>query len=122
PSLLENKSFHFDVPLSPRPPAKPPDDDEIEPDTRILTVKMVDDISEHYVLKPRILTTQPTLSPHLLSHRGFKAFQVIFDFSESPMMIYGEDIPILDVPIGPDYEASRARGFVLRSLELQSLA
>ncbi|GJR59192.1 hypothetical protein Tco_1501354 [Tanacetum coccineum] len=33
PSLLENKSFHFDVPSSPRPPAKPPDDDEIEPDT-----------------------------------------------------------------------------------------
>ncbi|GJX75602.1 hypothetical protein Tco_0322413 [Tanacetum coccineum] len=30
PSLLENKSFHFDVPSSPRPPAKPPDDDEIK--------------------------------------------------------------------------------------------
>ncbi|GJX79220.1 hypothetical protein Tco_0327369 [Tanacetum coccineum] len=137
PSLLENKSFHFDVPSSPRPPAKPPDDDEIKPDTGILTVKMVDDISKHYVLKPRILTTQPTLSPHPLSHRGFKAFQVIFDFSESPMMIYGEDITTYNVPfspflssrpaqvmgiIGPDYEASRARGFVLRSLELKSLA
>ncbi|GJY26548.1 putative reverse transcriptase domain-containing protein [Tanacetum coccineum] len=99
PSLLENKSFHFDVPSSPRPPAKPPDDDEIEPDTGILTVKMVDDIFEHYVLKPRILTTQPTLSPHPLSHRGFKAFQVISEFSESPMMIYGEDIPIKRRPI-----------------------
>nr|GEU93854.1 hypothetical protein [Tanacetum cinerariifolium] len=33
PSLLENKSFHFDVPSSSRPPAKPQDDDEIEPDT-----------------------------------------------------------------------------------------
>ncbi|GJX82806.1 hypothetical protein Tco_0332287 [Tanacetum coccineum] len=59
-------------------------------------------------------------------------------FSESSMMIYGEDIPILDVSflhfyppwtaqvwgieIAPDYEASRARGFVLRSLELQSFA
>ncbi|GKB36829.1 hypothetical protein Tco_0881771 [Tanacetum coccineum] len=32
------------------------------------------------------------------------------------------DIPILDVLISPDYEASRAHGFVLRSLELQSLA
>ncbi|GKA01281.1 hypothetical protein Tco_0673946 [Tanacetum coccineum] len=32
------------------------------------------------------------------------------------------DIPILDVSIAPDYEASRARGFVIRSLELQSLA
>ncbi|GKF59791.1 hypothetical protein Tco_0176577, partial [Tanacetum coccineum] len=66
-SLLENESFHFDVPSSPRPPAKPPDDDGIyfdaEPDTGILTVKVVDDISEHYVFKPRILTTQPSLSP-----------------------------------------------------------
>ncbi|GKA62408.1 hypothetical protein Tco_0761927 [Tanacetum coccineum] len=105
-SLPENKSFHFDRyydPSSPRPPAKPPDDDriyfDVEPDTGILTVNMVDDISEHYVFKPRILTTQPTLSPHLLSHRGFKAFQVISDFSESPMMIYGGNIPILDVPV-----------------------
>nr|GEY78629.1 hypothetical protein [Tanacetum cinerariifolium] len=36
----ENKSFHFDVPSSPRPPAKPPDDDENEPDTGILNVKV----------------------------------------------------------------------------------
>ncbi|GKC19318.1 zinc finger, CCHC-type containing protein [Tanacetum coccineum] len=152
PSLHENESFHFDVPSSPRPPAKPPDDDEIEPDTGVLTAKVVGDISELYVHVPNVLTTLPTLSPmfdtllpfssenddkvfnhgilasneekspHLLSHRGFKAFQVIFDFSESPMMIYGEDIPILDVPIAPDFEASRAHGFVLRSLELQSLA
>ncbi|GJT06795.1 hypothetical protein Tco_0841257 [Tanacetum coccineum] len=104
-SLPENESFHFDRyydPSSPRPPAKPPDDDGIyfdaEPDTGILTVKVVDDIFEHYVFKPRILTTQPTLSPHLLSHRGFKAFQLISDFSKSPMMIYGGNIPILDVP------------------------
>ncbi|GJT47232.1 hypothetical protein Tco_0955947 [Tanacetum coccineum] len=34
PSLPINESFHFDVPSSPRPPAKPPDDDEIKPDTR----------------------------------------------------------------------------------------
>nr|GEU83238.1 hypothetical protein [Tanacetum cinerariifolium] len=159
-SLLENESFHFNHyydPSSPRPPMKPPDDDEIhfdaEPDTGILTVKVVDDISERYVLKPRILPTQPTLSlclvidtlnlgilaskdeksPHLLSHRGFKAFQIIFYFSESSMMIYGGNISILDVQflcsilldqlkIAPDYEDSRGRGFVLRSLELQSLA
>ncbi|GJZ91439.1 hypothetical protein Tco_0663366 [Tanacetum coccineum] len=135
-SLPENESFHFDCyydPSSPRPPVKPPDDDGIyfdaEPDMGILTVKVVDDISEHYVLKPRILPIQPTLSlcpvidtlfpfssenedkvfntgilaskeeksPHLLSHRGFKAFQLIFDFFESLMMIYGGNIPILDV-------------------------
>ncbi|GJZ70437.1 hypothetical protein Tco_0633987 [Tanacetum coccineum] len=156
PSLPKNDSFHFDVPSSPRPPAKPPNDNEIKPDTGVST-KVVDAISnnstrELYVHVPNVITTLPTLSPmfgtllpfssenddkvfkhgilasneekapHLLSHRGFKAFQVISDFSESPMMIYGEDIPILDVLIAPDYEASRARGFVLRSLELQSLA
>ncbi|GJX38285.1 hypothetical protein Tco_0251588 [Tanacetum coccineum] len=118
--LPENESFHFDRYYDPL----------AEPDTRILTVKVVDDISERYVLKPRFLPTQPTLSlcpvidtlfpfssenedkvfntgilaskeeksPHLLSHRGFKAFQLISDFSERPMMIYGGNIPILDVP------------------------
>nr|GEW52962.1 hypothetical protein [Tanacetum cinerariifolium] len=30
-SLPEIESFHFDIPSSPRPLAKPPDDDEIEP-------------------------------------------------------------------------------------------
>nr|GEV51133.1 hypothetical protein [Tanacetum cinerariifolium] len=100
--LPENESFHFDIPSSPRPPAKPPDNDNIEPDSRSLTVKLVGDISEHYVLMPRIFPTQPTLasneekSPHLLSHRGFNAFKLS---SESQMMIYGGNIPILDVPM-----------------------
>ncbi|GJU14248.1 hypothetical protein Tco_1142214 [Tanacetum coccineum] len=58
------------------------------------------------------------LSSNLLSHLG----KITSDFSKSPMMISGGDIPILDVSIALDYEASRARGFVLRSLELQSLA
>ncbi|GKA02094.1 hypothetical protein Tco_0674759 [Tanacetum coccineum] len=122
-SLPENESFHFDVPSSPLPSAKPSDDDEIEPDTGVFT-KVVDDISDNstrelYVHVPNVLPNLPTLSPmfdtllpfssknddkvfnhgilasneekspHLLSHLGFKAFQVIFDFSESPMMIYG---------------------------------
>ncbi|GJX11143.1 hypothetical protein Tco_0201002 [Tanacetum coccineum] len=115
-SLPENESFHFDryyVPSSPRPPEKPPDDDE--PDTGVFT-KVVDDISDNskrelYVHVPNFLPTLPTLSPmfdtllpfssenedkvHLLSHRGFKAFQ---HFSKSPMMIYGGYSPILDVP------------------------
>nr|GEW74583.1 hypothetical protein [Tanacetum cinerariifolium] len=51
-SLSENESFHFDIPSSPCPRAKPPDDDEIEPNLEILTVKVVGDISEHYVLMP----------------------------------------------------------------------
>nr|GEV17781.1 hypothetical protein [Tanacetum cinerariifolium] len=72
--LHENESFHFDIPSSSRSPAKPPVDDEIEPDLRSLTVKVVGDISEHYVLMPGLLPTQPTLasneekSPHLLSY------------------------------------------------------
>ncbi|GJR67907.1 hypothetical protein Tco_0013972 [Tanacetum coccineum] len=134
-SLPKNEAFHFDHyydPSSPRPPAKPPDDDgiqfDIEPDTGILTAKVMDDISKHYVLMPSILPTHPTRclvidtllpfsfenknnvfnsgiiasneekSPHLLSHRGFKAFQLVSDFSERPMMIYRGNIPILDVP------------------------
>ncbi|GKD11251.1 hypothetical protein Tco_1190936, partial [Tanacetum coccineum] len=93
PSPLENESFHFDVPSSPRPPAKPPYDGiYFDPDTGLLTAKVVGDISKHYVLMPRILPTQPTLCPmidtllpfssenkdkvHLLSHRGFNTFQV----------------------------------------------
>ncbi|GJU98521.1 hypothetical protein Tco_1327792 [Tanacetum coccineum] len=116
PSLHENESFHFDVPSSPRPPAKPPDDGiYFEPDTGVFT-KVVDDISDNstrelIVHVPNVLPNLPTLSPmfdtllpfssenddkvfnhgilasneekspHLLSHRGFKAFQVISDFS-----------------------------------------
>ncbi|GKD64068.1 hypothetical protein Tco_1306176, partial [Tanacetum coccineum] len=137
PSLPENESFHFDVPSSPRPPAKPPDDDEIEPDTGVFT-KVVDDISDNstrelYVHVPNVLPTLPILSSmfdtllpfssenedkvHLLSHHGFKTFPLS---SKSLMMNYGGNIPILDDY--PDYEASRARGFVHRSLELHILS
>ncbi|GKD72086.1 hypothetical protein Tco_1330368 [Tanacetum coccineum] len=79
------ESFHVDfynVPSSPRPPEKPPDDDiyfDIEPDTGVLTTKVVDDISDN-----------------------------------STRELYVHDCP--------DYEDSRARGFVHRSLDLQSLA
>nr|GEY88453.1 hypothetical protein [Tanacetum cinerariifolium] len=55
-SLLENESFHFDIPSFPCPPAKPPNDD-----SGIFTVKMVCDISEHDVPMPKLLPTQPTL-------------------------------------------------------------
>ncbi|GKA66010.1 hypothetical protein Tco_0765818 [Tanacetum coccineum] len=96
-SLPENESFHFDVPSSPRPPTKPPDDDEIEPDTRLLTAKVVGDISKHYVLMPRLLTTQPTLCP---------VIDTLLPFSSK-----NEDKDC------PDFEASRAHGFVLMSLD-----
>ncbi|GJX13074.1 hypothetical protein Tco_0204832 [Tanacetum coccineum] len=88
-SIPEYESFHVDfynVPSSPRPLEKPPDDDvyfDIEPDMG--------------VFNPGILISKEEKSPHLLSHWGFKLFQLIND-SESPMIIYGGDIPILDVP------------------------
>nr|GEU94519.1 hypothetical protein [Tanacetum cinerariifolium] len=88
-SLPENVSFHFDILSFSRPPAKPPDDDEIKPNSGILIVKMVGDIFEYDVPMPRLLPTQPTLhlnqeeSPHLLSHLGLKAFQLP---SESPVI------------------------------------
>ncbi|GKD12936.1 hypothetical protein Tco_1197343, partial [Tanacetum coccineum] len=94
PSLPKNKSFHFDVPSSPRPPSKPPDDGiYFKPDAGLLIAKVVDDISDNstrelYVHVPNVLPNLLTLSPM----------------------------------IAPDYEASRARDFVLHSLELQSLA
>ncbi|GJZ06921.1 hypothetical protein Tco_0540714, partial [Tanacetum coccineum] len=51
--------------------------------------------NEDNIFNPGILVSNEEKSPNLLSHRGFKAFQLI---SESPMMISGGDIPILDVP------------------------
>ncbi|GKE97622.1 hypothetical protein Tco_0020973 [Tanacetum coccineum] len=51
--------------------------------------------NEDKVINPGILAVGKEKSPHLLSHRGFKAFQLI---SKSPMMIFGGDISILDVP------------------------
>ncbi|GKC11791.1 hypothetical protein Tco_1008573 [Tanacetum coccineum] len=97
--------------------------------------------NEKKVFNPGTLTSKGVHTSLLLklSHRDSKAFKVINIF-ESPMEIflcsYGEDIRVLDVPlmnkcvvrmlassfIAPDYEASRARGFVLRSLELQFFA
>ncbi|GJU00940.1 hypothetical protein Tco_1111278 [Tanacetum coccineum] len=65
-------------------------------------------------------------SPSLPENESFN-----FDFPSSPRPlvkplddgIYFDPIrEFLQKWIAPDYEASRARGFVLRSLELQSLA
>ncbi|GKA44749.1 hypothetical protein Tco_0737545, partial [Tanacetum coccineum] len=110
-SLPKYESFHVDfynVPSSPRPPEKPSDDDvylDIEPDTGVLTTKVVDDIStrelyvyvpnilptlypefdtllpfssenEDKVFNPGILISKKEKSPHLLSHRGFKVLDI----------------------------------------------
>nr|GEY91707.1 hypothetical protein [Tanacetum cinerariifolium] len=94
-SLPENESFHFDIPSSSRPPAKPPDGN-----SGFLNVKVMGGISEHKVLIPRLMFTQSTLvpnqekSPNLLPHQGHEAFQ---PSAECPMMIYGRNTPILDV-------------------------
>nr|GEZ13040.1 hypothetical protein [Tanacetum cinerariifolium] len=73
-SLPENESFHFDIPSSSRPPAKPPDDDEIKPNLRILTVKVAGDISEHDVPMPRLLPTHP---PSFQIRRNLPIFYLI---------------------------------------------
>nr|GEZ17136.1 hypothetical protein [Tanacetum cinerariifolium] len=92
-SLPENESFHFDIPSSPRPPAKPPDGN-----SGILNVNVMGDISEHKVPMPRLMLTlvpNQEKSPNLLSHQVHEAFQLS---TECPMMIYERNIPILDVP------------------------
>nr|GEW65913.1 hypothetical protein [Tanacetum cinerariifolium] len=74
-SLPENESFHFDIPSSSRPPAKPPDGN-----SGFLNVKVMGDISEHKVPKPRlILTLVPNQekSPNLLSHQAMKLFSLL---------------------------------------------
>ncbi|GKB53080.1 hypothetical protein Tco_0903833 [Tanacetum coccineum] len=54
---------------------------------------------EDKVFSPGILVIKEEKSPHLLSHRGFKAFKIIHNFlNEIPMMIYEGDMPILDFP------------------------
>ncbi|GKE47948.1 hypothetical protein Tco_1479206 [Tanacetum coccineum] len=123
--LLENESSnldHFNNPSPSRPPPEPPDVEicfDFKPDAGVVTNKVVGDTYEHDVLMPNLLPTQPTLCPvfdlllpfssanedkvfnpgilisSLLSHRG----EIIFNFSKSPMMISGGDIPPLDVPL-----------------------
>nr|GFA34602.1 hypothetical protein [Tanacetum cinerariifolium] len=90
--LPENESFHFDIPSSSRPPTKPPDGN-----TGILNIKIMGDIFDQKVPMPRLMITRVSnqeKSPDFLSHRGLENFQ---PSSECPMMIYGKNIPILDV-------------------------
>ncbi|GJR20963.1 hypothetical protein Tco_0969490 [Tanacetum coccineum] len=90
--------------------------------------------NEDNVFNPGILAYNEEKSPHLLSHQGFKSFQLI---SESPMMISGGNTPNLDVPRSstfllivvyvvfqdsPDVlKTSRAGGFVLQSRRVNLL-
>nr|GEU78819.1 hypothetical protein [Tanacetum cinerariifolium] len=120
-SFPENDSSNFDHhddPSFPRPPPKPPDVEIFfEPDSGVVITNVVKDSFEHYVFMPNILPTLPTLwsnfdillpfssenednvfKPGILSslpvsHRD----KTTSDFSENPMMMYGGDIPLLDV-------------------------
>nr|GFA77685.1 hypothetical protein [Tanacetum cinerariifolium] len=91
-SFAEKESFHFDIPLFSRPPAKPPDGD-----TRILNIKMMGDIYDQKAFMHKLMITLAShqeKSPNFLSHRGLKAFQ---HSAKCPMMIHGHSNPILDV-------------------------
>nr|GEW36203.1 hypothetical protein [Tanacetum cinerariifolium] len=71
-SLPENESFHFDIPSFFRPPAKPP-----YGNARILSVKMMGDISEQKIPMPKLMITfvlNQEKSPDLLSHQGLETF------------------------------------------------
>nr|GEU87781.1 hypothetical protein [Tanacetum cinerariifolium] len=91
--IPENESFHFDIPLSSRPPAKPPDGN-----TGILNIKMMGDVSDQKVPKPKLtitLVSNQEKSPDLLSHRGLEIFQ---PSAECSMKIHGKNNATLDVP------------------------
>ncbi|GKF76207.1 hypothetical protein Tco_0225651 [Tanacetum coccineum] len=67
------------------PPPEPPDVDicfDFEPDTGVVTTKVVKGISEHYVLMPNIFPTLPTFDPDLdftPSHDSLGSGNKIFD-------------------------------------------
>ncbi|GJT57304.1 hypothetical protein Tco_0992358 [Tanacetum coccineum] len=72
--------------------------------------------NEDNIFNPGILSSNEEKSPHLLSHRDFKAFQLISDLSKSPLKIDGEGIPIMDVPyflyFYPSLTSSSYRGSI----------
>nr|GFA64060.1 hypothetical protein [Tanacetum cinerariifolium] len=76
-SLLENKSFHFDIPSSSHPPTKLPDGN-----SGILNVKVTGDVSEHNVPMPRhiiTLVSNQEKSPNLLSHLAMNLFSFLLN-------------------------------------------
>nr|GEY77387.1 hypothetical protein [Tanacetum cinerariifolium] len=85
-SLPEIELFHFDIPSSYRPPAKPPDGN-----TRILNIKMMGDISDQ---------------------KGLEAFQ---SSAECSMMINGKNTPILDVSLFHFYPLDQLKYGGIRS-------
>nr|GEV97586.1 hypothetical protein [Tanacetum cinerariifolium] len=99
-SFTEKESVYFDIPLFSRPPAKPPDGD-----TGILNIKMMGDISDQKALMHKLMITLAShqeKSPDLLSHRCgiVKTFNTHRShLNKCPVMINGQNIPLLDVPL-----------------------
>nr|GEZ77867.1 hypothetical protein [Tanacetum cinerariifolium] len=97
-SFAGKKSFHFDIPQFSRPPAKPPDGD-----TGILNIKMMGDISDQKAFMHKLMITialHQEKSPDLLSHRcgTVKKFNTYRShLNKCPMMIHGQNNPLLDV-------------------------
>nr|GEY41427.1 hypothetical protein [Tanacetum cinerariifolium] len=97
-SFAKKESFHFDIPLFSRPPAKPPDGD-----TEILNIKMMGDISDQKDFMHKLMITlapHQEKSPDLLSHR----YGTVTKFNthrshlnKCPMLIHGQNNPPLDV-------------------------
>nr|GFB66827.1 hypothetical protein [Tanacetum cinerariifolium] len=87
--LLDNESYHFDIPLPYRPPANPPDGK-----TRTLNIKIMGDVSDQKVPIPGLTITcilNQEKSPDLLPHQGLEAFQ---PSPECPrMIINGKNTP-----------------------------
>nr|GEX19354.1 hypothetical protein [Tanacetum cinerariifolium] len=125
PPIPENKSSkfdHHDDSSFPRPPSEPPDVEIFfESNSGVLTTNVGKGIFEHYVLMPNIFPTLPTfdplypvydtLLPYLLENEdkvfkhGMLSYLLVShrakttsDFSRNTMMMYGGDIPLLDVP------------------------
>nr|GEV78190.1 hypothetical protein [Tanacetum cinerariifolium] len=123
PPLPKNESSNFDhhddLSFS-RPPPEPPDVEvllDLKPDTSVLSAKVVEDISEHHVLMPKILPTQPTLCLNIdtllliSSENEDKVFKpgilsyllvshqekTTSNFFENQIMMYGGDISLLGV-------------------------
>nr|GEV60026.1 reverse transcriptase domain-containing protein [Tanacetum cinerariifolium] len=91
-SFAEKESFHFDILSFSRPLAKP-----LDGDIGILNIKMMGDIYDQKAFMHKLMITlapHQEKSPDLLSHLGLKAFP---PFATCPMMIYGQNNPILDV-------------------------
>nr|GEZ97496.1 hypothetical protein [Tanacetum cinerariifolium] len=93
-SLPDNESYHFDIPSPYRPPVKPPNGK-----TGTLNIKMMGDVSDQKAPIPGLTITRVSnqeKSPDLLSHQGLENFQ---PSAECPMMIYGKNTHVLDVPL-----------------------